>query len=123
MGSSVVLESGKLLISGGNMTSNFDAHPHCFIANPFGVSTGNSDVQLSEATLKVYADGGMIRILSTNLPAGIQQLSIMDINGRLMEQFPVKFYQGINSISLPVNLSKGVYILRLNNESARFIVH
>lgn len=123
MGSSVVMESGKLLITGGNMTSNFDAHPHCFIANPFGVSTGNSEVQLNEATLKVYSDGGMIRLLSTDLPAGLQQLSIIDVNGSMIAQFPVKLYEGINSLTLPVKLSKGIYILRLNTESTRFIVH
>lgn len=122
LSSGAILPDGRIVVAGGRITNNFDAHPHCFIANPIATATGNEEVNLNNEALKVYAETNLLRVVSSGVNAGNQQLSIIDINGRLQHQIQVKVYEGINSVNLPVTLSKGIYILRLGNQSARFVV-
>jgi hypothetical protein len=118
-----ILPDGRIVVAGGRISNNFDAHPYCFIAIPFGVSTGISGIQQKEEALKVNVEGGRIRIFTSGLTAGTHLLTVLDSSGRIVEHIQVKLYDGINSVNLPVNLSKGVYILRLATENTRFIVH
>lgn len=118
-----ITPDGEIIVAGGRITNNYDAHPMCFRAVP-QILTGIADeVRAKESDLKVEMDGNNLRAYYSGLPAGSHLLTVFDINGRIEKQVEVSLYEGSNTVNVPVNLSKGVYLLRLNTQNVRFIVH
>lgn len=121
-GGGCVLPNGKILITGGTISSNFDAHPYSFIANPDNI-TGINEVEKSIDILNIYPNPVTdVLNFTYNVEKGTSgKINIFDINGKLLISKQLSINAGANSVFLDVsNLAKGIYVLKLDNNGKTF---
>ncbi|WP_304064097.1 phospholipase D-like domain-containing protein [Pedobacter glucosidilyticus] len=92
----------------------------------------NGDVTLSEIKvvnyglltneLKAYADDVKVIAFINQQEVDEGYLSIFDISGKQLLSEKVKLSSGLNKIILPINLAKGVYVLRLDKVQEKFTI-
>lgn len=117
-GGGCTLPNGKLLTAGGSFTSNFDAHPYCFIANPDNI-TGITEKNLTKDDLNIFPNPvqNTLNVFYNGKSIGKHTINIIDINGRCVQSHQINLNTGINTITMDTStLPKGVYILQINNK-------
>lgn len=116
-GGGCVLQNGKILFAGGTISSNYDAHPYCFIANPDNI-TGVSETALNTDVLNIFPNpvSEVLNFTYNGNAKGQCEVNIIDINGKSLISNQINLNTGINNIYLDAtNLAKGIYILQLNS--------
>lgn len=123
-GNSVVLQDGNILFSGGNFTSNFDAHKHCFIAAPAGPITGlvNPDRIDAGCRIKASMQNGLLQVFMYDFPAGLCAVRLLDVQGKVVYDENRLLQQGTQSFRTKPGkmLPQGVYILQLAAGNQQF---
>jgi hypothetical protein len=117
MGNSVVLSDGNILIAGGNFTSNFDAHKHCFIAAPDGQITGivNHEMVDGNQRLSAFANENYLQIYLYDFPFTTCDVKLMDLQGKCVFTGSHELQKGTQAFRLNMGkaLTKGIYLLQI----------
>lgn len=116
-GGGCVMQNGKILFTGGTISSNYDAHPYCFIANPDNI-TGISETTLNTDVLNIFPNPvtEVLNFTYTGNLKGKSEVNIIDISGKKVLSLNINLNTGINNIYLDASkLAKGIYVLQLNN--------
>ncbi|MEI7675311.1 MAG: T9SS type A sorting domain-containing protein [Bacteroidales bacterium] len=119
-GGGCILPNGKLLAAGGNYTSNFDAHPHCFIANPTNSINAIQEVKINDNGLNIFSNTrqNVLNISYSGTTSGIYTLKIYNTDGRCVRNQKINLYEGINNISIDAsNLARGIFLVQLSGQN------
>lgn len=124
MGVNIVLPDGKLLVAGGNYTSNFDAHQHCFIANPVEPVTGFNQFEpvFNNSNIRAFAEKSQLKIFLKEIPEGNYSIKLTDIQGKNIQSIDKNIFDGVNIVHMPLDipLGKGCYLIEIVGNQQRF---
>jgi hypothetical protein len=122
MGANCTMPNGKIVFLGGNLTSNFDAHPYCFMANPNDNANALSELKFPNNELRISSNtrNNLLQISYSSPKSGIHNLKIYDSNGKCVQSISLYLHQGINYLTLDqVTLKTGVFLLQLSNQNGQ----
>lgn len=114
-----ITSQGEIIVAGGRFTNNFDAHPHCFRANPTGITTGEKLIEGYCKKMAVYAGQQQLKIFTSGLPEGKYLLKVISLNGSTLHVEEIKLYEGVNSLQVPFQYD-GLSFVRLSGTEGDF---
>ncbi len=122
-GGGCVMQNGKILIAGGTISSNYDAHPYCFIANPDNI-TAISEAYKINNDINIFPNPvqNNLSVFINNVNSGKYSINIVDINGKNILSRQLNLYDGINSLTMDVSiLAKGIYFLQIDGNEVKIL--